>query len=96
MCFSCVKNAKSSSAKRARLSRNQIREIVMDSDSDETQYNVSGTVDEEVPLGAPGGEPSLGTVKVMKGRLWGRPSLLMGALLGNLERAPLPGTLRYG
>ena len=36
-------------AKRARLlSLNQIREIVMDSDSDEAQYNASGTEDEEI------------------------------------------------
>jgi hypothetical protein len=31
---------------------------------------------------------------VMKGRLWGRASLLMGAQFGNLEWARLPGTLR--
>ena len=33
---------------------------------------------------------------VMKGRLWGRASLFMGAQMGNLELAPLPGTLRDG
>jgi hypothetical protein len=37
-----------------------------------------------------------GTLKVMKGRLWGWASLLMGAQLGNLAWAPVPGTLRYG
>jgi hypothetical protein len=36
-----------SCAKRARqLSRNQIHEIVMDSDSDEEKYDTSGTNDE--------------------------------------------------
>jgi hypothetical protein len=30
----------------------------------------------------------------MKGRLWGWVSLLMGAQLGNLEWAPLLGTLK--
>jgi hypothetical protein len=33
---------------------------------------------------------------VMKGRLWGWASLFMGAQLGNLEWACLPGTLRDG
>jgi len=33
---------------------------------------------------------------VMKGRLWGRASLFMGAQLGNLEWTCLPGTLRDG
>ena len=33
---------------------------------------------------------------VMKGRLWGWASLFMGAQLGNLEWAHLPGTLRDG
>jgi hypothetical protein len=33
---------------------------------------------------------------VMKGRLWGQASLFMGAQLGNLEWAHLPGTLRDG
>jgi hypothetical protein len=33
---------------------------------------------------------------VMKGRLWGRASLFMGAQLGNLEWVYLPGTLRDG
>jgi hypothetical protein len=33
---------------------------------------------------------------VMKGRLWGRASLFMRAQLGNLEWAPLLGTLRDG
>ena len=31
---------------------------------------------------------------VMKGRLWGWASLFMGAQLGKLEWARLPGTLR--
>jgi hypothetical protein len=43
-----------------------------------------------------GGTPSLGALKVMKGRLWRQASLVMGAQLGNLERAHLLGTLRYG
>jgi len=48
-------------------------------------------------LGEPGGgAPLLRTLKVMKGRLWGWASLFMGAQLGNLEWANLPGTLRYG
>jgi len=47
-------------------------------------------------LGEPeGGAPLLGALKVMKGGLWGWASLLMGAELGNLVWAPLPGTLRY-
>jgi hypothetical protein len=33
---------------------------------------------------------------VMKGRLYGQASVFMGAQLGNLERACLPGTLRNG
>ena len=33
---------------------------------------------------------------VMKGRLWGRASLFMGAQLGSLEWACLLGTLRDG
>jgi hypothetical protein len=33
---------------------------------------------------------------VMKGRLWRRASLFMGAQLGNLEWAHLSGTLRDG
>jgi hypothetical protein len=33
---------------------------------------------------------------VKKGRLLGQESLFMGAQLGNLEWAPLPGTLRDG
>jgi len=33
---------------------------------------------------------------VMKGRLWGWASLFMGAQLGNLECAHLPGTMRDG
>jgi len=46
-------------------------------------------------LGEPGGEaPLLGALKVMKARLWGWPSLLMGAQLGKLEWAHLPGSLR--
>jgi hypothetical protein len=48
-------------------------------------------------FGEPGeGAPSLGAFKVMKGRLWGRESLYIGAQLGNLERAYLQGNLRYG
>jgi hypothetical protein len=42
------------------------------------------------------GAPFPGTQKVMKGRLWGWVSLLIGAQLGNLEWAPLLGALRYG
>jgi len=38
----------------------------------------------------------LGALKVMKGRLWGWASLLIGAQLGILEWAHLTGTLRYG
>jgi hypothetical protein len=38
----------------------------------------------------------LRALKVMKGRLWGWASLFMGAQLGKLEWAHLPGTLRYG
>jgi hypothetical protein len=42
-------------------------------------------------FGEPGREaPFTGPLKVMKGRLWGWASLLMGAQLGNLEWAP-PG-----
>jgi len=33
---------------------------------------------------------------VMKGRLWERASAFMGAQLGNLEWAPLQGTLQDG
>jgi hypothetical protein len=48
-------------------------------------------------LGEPGGGVSLlGDLKVMKERLWGQASVFMGAQLGNLERAHLPGTLRGG
>jgi len=43
-----------------------------------------------------GGAPLQSALKVMKGRLWGWASLFMGAKLGNLEWAHLPGTLRYG
>jgi len=44
-----MERSESSCAKWARqLSRNQIREIVMDSDSDEEQYDTSGTEDEEM------------------------------------------------
>ena len=44
-----MQRSESSCSKRARmLSLNQIREIVMDSDSDEVQYNSSGTEDEEM------------------------------------------------
>ena len=42
------------------------------------------------------GAPLLGALKVIKGRLWGWSSLFIGAQLGNLEWAHLPGTLRYG
>ena len=46
-------------------------------------------------LGEPGGRaPLLGALKVMKGRLWGRASLIMGAQLGKPEWAHLSGTLR--
>jgi len=34
----------------------------------------------------------LGALKVMKGRLWGRAYLFMGAQVGNLEWAHLLGT----
>jgi len=48
-------------------------------------------------LGEPGEEaPLLGALKVMKGRFWGWASLFMGAQLGKLECAHLPGALRYG
>ena len=44
-----MESSDSSCAKRARqLSLNQIREIVMDSDSDEEQYDISGMEDEEI------------------------------------------------
>jgi len=43
-----------------------------------------------------GRAPFLEALKVAKGGLWGRESLFMGAQLGNLEWAHLPGTLRYG
>ena len=42
------------------------------------------------------GAPLLRALKVMKGRLWGWASVFMGAQLGNLAWAHLPGTLRYG
>jgi len=42
------------------------------------------------------GAALLGALKVMKGRLWGWASRFMGAQLGNLEWAHLPGNLRYG
>jgi hypothetical protein len=42
------------------------------------------------------GVPLLETMKFMKRRLWVWASLLMGAQLGNLDWAHLPGTLRYG
>jgi len=38
----------------------------------------------------------LGALKFMKGKLWGWASVLMGAKLGNLEWAHLPGTSIYG
>jgi hypothetical protein len=37
----------------------------------------------------------LRALNVMKGRLWGMTSLVMGAQYGNLEWAHLPGVLRY-
>jgi hypothetical protein len=43
-----------------------------------------------------GRAPLLGAMNVMKGRLWGWASLLMGAQVGNLEWVHLPGNLRYG
>jgi len=43
-----------------------------------------------------GGAPLLRALMVMKGRLWGWASLFMGAQLGNLEWAHLPGPLRDG
>jgi len=43
-----------------------------------------------------GGAPLLGALKVMKGRHWGWASVFLGAQLGNLEWAHLPGTLRCG
>ena len=42
------------------------------------------------------GASLLGPLKFMKGRLRGWASLFMGAQLGKLEWAHLPGTLRYG
>jgi len=47
-------------------------------------------------LGETRGGLLLGALKVMKGRFWGWASLFMGAQLGNLEWAHLPGILRYG
>jgi len=48
-------------------------------------------------LGEPGGRALLlGALKVLKGRLWGWAFLFMGAQLGNLEWAHLPGTLKCG
>jgi len=38
----------------------------------------------------------LEALKVMTERLWGWASLPMGAQLGNLKWAHLPGTLSYG
>ena len=46
--------------------------------------------------GSQGRAPLLGTLGVLKERVWGRASLFMGAQLGNLEWACLPGTLRDG
>ena len=47
-------------------------------------------------LGEPGGgAPLLGALMVMKGRLWGRAQLFVGAQLGNLEWAHLLETLKY-
>ena len=43
-----------------------------------------------------GGARLLGALKVMKGWLWRRTSLFMGAQLGNLKWAHLPVTLRDG
>jgi len=49
-----MQRSESSCAKRAcLLSLNQIREIVMDSDSDKVQYNTSGTEDEEMESNPP-------------------------------------------
>ena len=46
-------------------------------------------------LGEPGGRaPLLGALKVMKGRLWGRASLFMGAQMGKLEWSHLLGTFK--
>ena len=48
-------------------------------------------------LGEPGGgAPLLGSLKGMKGRLWGWASLIIGAQLSNLDWAHLLGTLGYG
>jgi len=48
-------------------------------------------------LGKPrGGTPFLRALKVTKGRIWRWASLFVGAQLGNLEWAHLPGTLRDG
>jgi len=59
--FVCkLQRSLSSCAKRARLlSVNQIREFVMDSDSDESQYNTSGTEDEEREPRPPSRKPPL-------------------------------------
>ena len=56
-------------------------------------------VEKHCSMGALLGEPGrgallLGAQKVTKGRFWGWASLFMGAQLGNLEWAYLPGTLR--
>ena len=49
-----MQHSESSCAKWARLlSLNQIREFVMDSDSDKAQYNTSGTEDEEMESRSP-------------------------------------------
>ena len=47
-------------------------------------------------LGEPGGGSCVGALTVMKRRLWGQASLLMGTQLGNLEWAYLPGSMRGG
>jgi hypothetical protein len=48
-------------------------------------------------LGEPGvGASLVGALKVMKRRLWGSTSLFVGAQMGKMERAHLPGTLIYG
>ena len=62
---------------------------------------VSSGYGASLSMGALLGEPERGVPllvasKVMKGGLWGWVSLFMGAQLGNLERAHLRGTLRYG
>jgi hypothetical protein len=52
----------------------------------------------EALLGEPGGGGAsfAGGPEVLKGRLWGRSSLFIGARLGNLDWPHQPGTQRYG